>query len=215
MAKPLRLASVAPERSAERAELATGIARLAEAHRRVAAVETAIETIEPTIWSAQDGIERAQAAIETAKTAAARHLADLAMGTAGPAPVTITAARSALVSAEDELSARQAARKALDSELEAAKAEVGNAGRALDRAALTVAAAEAGARASRLLAEHVALQRRYLESRAVMEFLDGLGVLAFAGSAWRYEPKDIDGAAAWRAALAALRTDADAPLPTM
>ena len=43
-----------------------------------------------------------------------------------------------------------------------------------------------------------------------MQFLEGLGVLA--GSSWRYEPKDLDGAAAWHAALAALRENPDAAL---
>jgi hypothetical protein len=40
-----------------------------------------------------------------------------------------------------------------------------------------------------------------------------LDALNFAGSAWRYEPKDLDGAAAWKAWAAALKTDADALAP--
>ena len=66
--------------------------------------------------AARRAVEAADEAIETAKSNAARHLTDVARGTAGVPPQTIREARAAAIEAADHLDSCLAAAEALRAE---------------------------------------------------------------------------------------------------
>jgi hypothetical protein len=84
----------APFTSAERARLAAAIVEPAGDDARKAALFKACATADEEVRLARRGVEAADEAIEIAKSNAARHLTDVARGTAGAPPQTIREARA-------------------------------------------------------------------------------------------------------------------------
>ena len=237
----LRAAPAAPEEpplSPLRRELAMEIARnrlLAERH---AALVVACDAARESVWAGRVDVERAEGGVEAAKAAAATHLVDLANGTAGAAPVTIRAARAALVDAEDDLAAREAARVALDAQLAEAKHAPEFARQRLRDAALAVVREEAAEIAQRCVERVEQLQMQitkagfelqWLFSAAVIPHDDGPGRAEYAKdsrvnmalsrlrspvTSWNelHKHADLRSDVAWAAAVDRLMLDATAPL---
>ena len=76
----------------------------------------AVATADDEVSLARRAVEAADEDVETAKADAARHLTDVARGTAGVPPQTIREARAAAIEAADHLDACLVAREALKAE---------------------------------------------------------------------------------------------------
>ena len=125
MSRPnLKLAGEAPPRTPEREALAAAQERHAAAVDQLAAVRVAIERTEQARRDAKENIAKAEAAVETAKTDAAVHLTAVALGNAGPAPLSVKAARDNVVVAQDALDAAISAGGALAGQEKEAEREL-------------------------------------------------------------------------------------------
>jgi hypothetical protein len=214
MSRFLKLADAAPiERSAARIVLAAAIERHAEATRELAANEAAQLKAEAARGEAADAVERAQLALEEAKSAAAKHLTRTIMGTAGDAPQSIKDARAALTDATDSLEVAGEAFDALVKERPSVAQEVSFAQfglrdklRDLVRSDLAV---------KELVERYTELHRRAVDVRRALELLDRNSMIPDEFRGWNVEREwpDLQAAASWRAAISALESDADAPLP--
>jgi hypothetical protein len=227
----LRLATEPPERTPARAELAAAQKRHADAVRQLAANKTAQELTEQTRRDARDAIETATAAVEQAKVNAGQHLTAVAMGNAGPAPTSVKAARAALADVEDALEAAQAAGVALVEQEKDAEHELEYARTALDDRLRDVVRSEAPV--GKLLAEAKVAQADLIAKRVRLRFLFNADLVAedvvaemrkfllfentLPVGRGQLEHGNFDkhpAADSYKRAIEALRTDADAPLPS-
>jgi hypothetical protein len=201
-----------PPRSPERITLAAAIERHAGLVRHLTANMAAQEALHEVINAARDRVEAAGAAVEQAKVDAAQHLTASAMGTAGAAPVSVKAARTAAQDAQDDLDAALAARAALEKQRGPAENAVSLAEYTLNIAVRNVIRGDSTVVA--LVARFTALHRQFASLCAPLQYLDSANMLPEDLKAWRREPTmPGDSAAPWKAAVAALASDADAPLP--
>jgi hypothetical protein len=199
----------APPRTPERDALARAIERHATAQRARDAIGTAEHAAFRMVGDAGRAVEAATAAVEVAKRNAAEY-ATTALLEQSPAPAvtqTTRAARVALAEAEDGLAAALAAQAALPAKREAASTELFSARRALDACLRDVVRSSPAV--ARVIAEYNAARASFVASAAALDFLDSLDVLPPGWSVDAPPPDD----APWRLALAALESDADAPLP--
>jgi len=240
MLKP-RLVSAAsatvPTITPERQELAKAIEELRQRSAEMAAVEKAIATASERVFSLAAAVDTATEDVDKAKADTVTHLVDHAMGGTAVAPRTIRQARNALQEAEDELAAARTAR----GELERRKADLLfpvslATGRVDDAITAVLQAAPETAAAVAELAE---LVRRLATLGPLVTWLSAARVFAadapetllakrlpdaLDGVFFRESsvaPPDprrdpaIDARPAWQAAVAALRSDAAAPLPAV
>jgi hypothetical protein len=230
-----RLKSEAPAAiSPERAELAARIEAAQSANASRAAVAAAHQTAELGVFAARRKVEAAEAAVEQAKSDAATFLTAVALGTAGERPATIKQARGVLQDAEDELESAIVARTALNAQMAQGDAAPGFALMQLKDAAAAVVRSEAPAAAANLVNEVAELQAKLAEKGSALEWLSLAGVFPrgtfggildpVAASVWNrmmsppntwagLSAEQHAGRARWQDALAALMTDATAPLP--
>ena len=223
-------------RSPEREALAAAIADHASHLKGRDAAIRAEASADGAVYAARRAVNAAETGIEAAVAAAARHVHDQALGIAGDAPVTVRAARERLVDAEDALAAATGAHEALRADL--ARFDASLTGIRL-KAAVTAVLQREGAVAARAVADHVArLECELVAAGQALEFL--IGAKAYPVSdeighkfgkpadpairsaqmrltspplSWRDLLGKQDGAHQWRAALAALETNAGALLP--
>lgn len=210
----LRIATAeeSPRRTPEREALAEAVERHAEIVRRLAAIEAAQQTARSEHYAASAAADAAPAAIERAKGDVARHLTDVAMGTAGPAPKSVQHFRAKAQEAQDARDAAQSARDALAEQHRAEADSLVVARLNLDSRIKAVIAAEAPV--EKLVANYRAAHREFATRQRVLEWLEGRGAIP-RDVFWRRDRGDLlDGAAPWEAAVTALATDPDAPLPT-
>lgn len=210
----------------EREQLAEAIARHAEAVDRLAAVQAARERTDNARRDAKEAIAKATAGVEQANLNAASALVGGA-----PAAITVKGARATLQDAEDALEASIEAGSVLVATEKEAAAELGYATTALDDRLRDVVRAEANV--TQLLAEAKAAQADLIAKRVRLRFLfnenligeqDATAVRSFLlfennlpVGRGQLEHGNFDAhpaAATWKEAIAALRTDADAELPT-
>jgi hypothetical protein len=214
MSRFLKLADTAPTaRSPARIALGAAIERHAEATRELAANEQAQLKAEGAKGEAADAVERAQRALEEAKSNAARHLTRTIMGDAGAPPVSIRDASAALTDATDALEVAGEAFDALVKERpsvaqEVSFAQFGLRGKLRDVVRSDLAVKE-------LVERYTELHRRAVDVRRAVEWLDRNSMTPDEFKGWHVEREwpDLQVAASWRAAIAALESDADAPLP--
>lgn len=212
-----------PRDEAARQVLAGAVAAWRAAQADHAATLAAVETTDAAVLNARALHDAAEAAVAAAPHEAADHLQAVARGSAGPAPVSVRERREALHDAADALLAARSARDLLRQRVPADEQRVTLAeGRCKD-AAVAVMRAECGGAAAELLAEleraHEVVARlgRIAESLVMARVVaaDGPARLAVARhtsppASWGWQDR-ADPAAGWRAALAALQADAQAP----
>lgn len=210
MAARLKLA--AQSRSPVRQRLAEAISARNALDTQLAALIKAKEQASRDVWTAERAIAVAEQNIETAKEAQAKHLTDAAMGRAGPAPISMRDARAAVQDAKDEYEARVAARDGLKAQIAELDASRPLLNLEMDNALHAVIASDPAVLT--LLQRWTALQRESADVRGALGSLTGLLPKEAAGwDAIRNYP-DLKLAERWASAVAALRNDADALLPT-
>lgn len=239
MASPIRLISGHPRAAAgtspERAALAAALAVLRQREAEASALRSAVAAATETVWTSDSRRREALAAIETAKQAAADHAVATALGTTTTPPVSIKAARDRLAATDDEAEVAVATRDALKERHAAAESSATFARLTVDRAVSAVigaapevvAAIAAAERAQREYVRTATAVLRLARSDALdlgrwlpdgrspaQTVLDRISSPLASWSALLNDPA-LDGAAEWDRALAALLTDADAPLPTV
>lgn len=210
--QPLRKhATRSPEREALAAAIAAHKGLLAE----IAAVDVALSSAWSAIVAAERDAERAAARIEEAKANAAKFQTDTLLGKAGAAPVSIREARAAAQDADDALATAREARAALAEHRESLTGfeAVSLKKDTIERAAMAVVRAELDANG--IYDRFVRAYREFADARALLGVAEGLGISGGAIRSYDREPADFTHptANALQAAIAALETDPDAPLP--
>jgi hypothetical protein len=234
MGKLALLAGSLPPRDPARADLAREIEKRDAIARDVDALREAAEESKLAIWSLRAAHTKAEAAIKAAKEAAAGAVVDRALGRTGEAVPPLDTARRLLTDAADALEVAQAGEAQRVARLEEEERRLVLANIRVDAAASRVIAESDGVK--RLAGEVARLQREMLNATLALEWLtrrsavhvnDGLDPVARdavvqASFRMRSPPNtwngllhrsNIQGAAPWESALAALCKDADAVLP--
>jgi chromosome segregation ATPase len=215
MSKPaMRLVGDAPPRTPEREGLAAAQDRHGAARERLAAIKTAQERAFDSVLNLKDAASAAAAALEQAKADEPRQLVESFIGgdTAEVASL-VKAAAAAIEEADTRLASARQMRDALDQEEKAAEREVMWAKGKLDDAVRT--AVKADPATARLVAAFNEAERVYVSLRQAMGVV-GTGRLPKGSEFWDCQhnwPALADGSQ-WKAAIALLETDADAPLPS-
>jgi phage host-nuclease inhibitor protein Gam len=201
----------------ERQALATAIATRNHIQRELDATTKALSELQAKrhTGAATKAVEAAKAGVETAKANAAAFLTANLQWTAGEPPLSVKDARAALQEAEDNLETQLAVEADL-------KAKKENEKTALDFAKSTVKAKiEAVVRADpsfrKLFAEFEEMRRLVAQRAQLFSFLFSMIPRELQG--WQtiplYRPEDLqDETPPWRAAIAELESNSDAPLPS-
>jgi hypothetical protein len=180
--------------------------------RRLAAIEAAERTARFEHDAAVAAAAAATAAVEDAKTGATQHRINRFLGVRGPAPASVLFRRAEAQEADDQRAAVQAARHALAEQKKQAENSLVIARISLDARIKEILKAEAPV--EKLIAEYHVAHRKFASIQGVIEWLDVKHAIP-ADRFWqRDRGESVDGAAPWEAALAALETDPDAPLPS-
>lgn len=223
-------APLSPERTALADAIKARAARQSEADAREAAKAHA----EAAVYDARRAVDAAHAAVREAPEAAVRHLLATAAGTAGERPLTAREARDALTDAEHHLEAALAA----SDESNATARSHDLTDLRLTEAVQAVLRTEGAAVTNGIAATVARLQHELVVAGQALAYLidiqafpvsDQIGAsygkpsdAAIRTTAYRLQSPPMtwheitprtDGAAPWRAAVAALSTDATAPLP--
>jgi hypothetical protein len=224
----------APPPSPERQALASAIEARNARHQALAAMSAAVSAADKAWRRARDARAAAASAVERAKSDAADFGIATAQGDTCVAPLSIKAARTALVDAEDEEASARAALDALDSRAKQSplRDTTWLAEENVRKAAAAVLATAPGI--APLLAEVERLQRELADKGAALLFLASNHALdladidlGFSGEPsparvvvnrlqWpmaTWEGLTATSAEPWKAALAALKNDATADLP--
>jgi hypothetical protein len=227
MSRPnLKLAGERSGGSPEREALAAAHLRHSAAVDRLAAIQAARERTDRGRRDAKEAIVKATAGVEQAKIDAASALVGGA-----PAAITVKGARAALQDAEDALEAAIEAGSTLVASEKEAAAEVAYSTTALDEKLGAVVQTEVDV--GQLLAEARAAQDALISKRVQLRYLFNENLIAESETAavrtfllfetalpagrGQVEYGNFDAhpaAATWKEAIAALRTDANAELPT-
>jgi hypothetical protein len=204
--------AAAPKRSAERQALADAISAWRQAVADLARITDAQDRL-GCAWHKTEALEAARTALEEARTAEAAFLVDELLGQANSSQNPVTAAEAALRDAEEDDRRHRKMFDLLAVEHEAAD-------RRLRNQAITVSAR----RADVLRAERIG-EQLHAERQAIFR------QLAANAARWRALPAAAWGMVSWdqvpdadfsqskdevlSAAIKALETDADAPLPKL
>jgi hypothetical protein len=231
-----KLSLVGSDRNPARAALAEAIAHRNELAASVAALNAAQRAVQDRLSDARIAASNLADALKTAKAATALHLVNVSVGRVGDAPPSVASVRRSIEAAEDDLEVARAAELTLKGRLAEQQMRLGFAQDGVRQAAQAVL--RQSPRIAAIVSEVAELQRRLIEQGAALDWLYDNGLIppnnisegadrrtpsvaetiARLGIKPRLWPEWISassmpGAAAWEAALAALMTDADAPLP--
>jgi chromosome segregation ATPase len=202
------LRQAAPQPSAERLKLAEAIAALRELETEIVAIRTAISSTEDTRRHAADVLETTNEKIEKAKASAAEAMVDRALGRTTGTPVDLARLRAEAAAAQDEAETATSARAHLQKQLGEAEARLPFKRDARDRA--WVAAVQGSPELQRLLQDYATAAQTY--SDVLNIFRNGVPSDIYNERLVLPAP-DVTLAASWKAAIEALRKDADAALP--
>jgi hypothetical protein len=158
-------------------------------------------------------LDGAEKQLREAKANESRHLAAVALGEIAEDMSPIKIAEHTVAEARTRCDATRRTRVALEQEARATEAEIAKAKLyAIEPAVRGVIASEAPV--EKLLAEFAELRRDYVMHRRVIEWLESIGAVKLPVN-FHDEPREWTAAARspWEAAVVALATDADAPLP--
>ena len=199
--------------SPERAELAAAITQHRALSERLAAAVAAGDWTKKV--ALKENVERAKAAFEKSKTDSAKHLTNRMLGEredAEDAPISIQDARAALAAAQDELEIWEMSSKSLQVEVKRLREDVTTAKNEVETAIIRLV--EGSPEAHAVFEAYNQLQRQLAGHRKIMSALS-----LYAPLGWDviHNPDDAEDTsatiAAWQASIAALQTDASAPLP--
>jgi hypothetical protein len=215
MSPALKVAESKQERSEERQALAQAVAQFAQRDKNVRAIEAAVITARSAISKARQAASVASELIEEAKAAQAQAMIDSALGVPSIAARTVKDARSALQAAEDDVAASISAESVLADRLKEAKAQLDFADVRLKRCVLAAVRAEPAV---------YACVMRFVESQTltnslaqIVEFFGAPGPHSYLieGTNRLPDRSQTDASAPWRRWIEALRTDPDAPPPSV
>jgi len=204
-----------PPRSPERVELASVIERhsaaLAVRDRVRAAQERAADQLYRE-GGAIDTARKTKAAVEEARASEVHHLAAAFIDGATAEPSLMEAATAAAEAADAELARVRRTIAALEQEAADAERDLGFVAMAVDAAVRDVVRADPAIR--KLAGDHAAADRHYNDLHRAMETMQNFlpDDLKFWHGTGRWP--DLAAAATWSAAITALASDADAPLPS-
>jgi hypothetical protein len=213
----LKLA-VAPlsARSPARADLAAAIEKRDAVTARLQKVREAQETLYSQVLRAMVSADAAEAAVAEAREKAPQYVAARLLGEAhDDGALSVKDAREALQLAQDELETLRSAREPLGKELAECEQDVRHADWKLRERIGDAVAADNATLA--LLNRFAAAAREFLGCRKALEMLSSREALP-EGTRWlQHAYEDVGDAIfnEWQIALAALETNADAPLPSL
>ncbi len=198
-----------------RAVLAEAIRKAAEADRELVAHDAATETISQTVYGSYATIKEAELAVQRAPEAAADYARAKAAGRAGEPPKSVKQANEDLQVVQGAQAAARALRDTLETQRPPIAGAARYAGDSIDDAARRVVQASPEVRA--VVAAFQAANREFLRLQGVVDTLKCAGAMPEGVDPYVLDPAPSDkpGAAAWEAALTALRTSAAAPLPEL
>jgi hypothetical protein len=225
----------APSSAPERVRLAEAIATHAEQDRIHTLLSNAQGAADESVWAARAAVEAATEVLTKAKAGVGQHAVDALAGLTSEPSMSVKAARTALVDAEDALEGANAAREALKTRTAVAGAECVLLKEKVEAAALAVIKAEPGLEA--IVEELDRLQREVLDKSEAFRWLVEKRMISTTDiktgdysidrplaifvklrterlqNEWK---KDIQvpGALPWQQYLAALQVDANATMPT-
>jgi chromosome segregation ATPase len=214
----LKLATGDPSvRMPEREALAAAIAKRNAVNRELGNIEAALVRARNAVDAATIAVAEKAKALEAAKEANADYLARAALGRSGDAqPPSVQEARTVLQDVQDKLDAARSTVALFENNRQVTVGEVSYAERDVDRAveAVVKASTEIRALVGRLKTSYAELVDVRNALRAMQSRLpDDLKILGSVDIPSIHQD-DLKLAATWSAAITALRTDADAPLPT-
>lgn len=201
-----------PPRTPERETLRQAIERHSAAEQRLVKIRTAQERADAARSVAFGAARQAQAELDAARLAEGRFLVLTALDEAAAADNPVDAAVSALGRAEADLAAAKKLEAALANEAKAAENALNLANMGLNDA---VRAALHTSPEVQTLLDDLAIARGAVAD--LIAKIKSLPVDAVPDHFWNMRdepPPSAQADAAWQAAIAALRTDADTPLPT-
>ena len=202
-------------RSNERQVLAAAIEHHRKVAQTVAAIRAAKQTASDRLYgtgSARAKVDDATAAVEKAKAAATQYLVDVAIGNAGPAPLSIKAAKRALEDALEELEDLKSTEVAINQRLRESEQELAQTKHGINEAVRQVV--KNSPATNKIFAEYEAVTRKCSALLAMRAFIAEKLHAAPEDDSDEDEPADVVAQiAAWNAAIADLRINADAPLP--
>jgi chromosome segregation ATPase len=207
------------ELSPERQTLAEVVAKRAELKSFIDGAAAADRSLQQKWYRFDGDIQTAKTAIEVAKTAAAKALIASHTGTQAPASGSVAEARAALQEIEDDRDATSSARTEIAAQLADAKLQLEITEVSLDNAIQKVVGADPAVKKFR--DAYAEASERLAGMQRAASFLRRLAPRPENALAVReswfpdVEPSDNALLEAWRASLNALKTDANAPLPTM
>lgn len=210
----LKLATTSdPPRSPEREALAEAIDRRDAAQAHLPRLQAAIENTVQLLHDAMDALDGAEQELKKAKASESRHLSAVALGEVTEDMSQIKIAERAVADAQARCDTARHTRIALEQEARATEAEIEKARLyAVEPAIREVIKSEAPV--EKLLADFAAVRRDYVMRRRVLEWLASNGEIKLP-SGINDEPHEWTAAREpWDAAVSALATDPDAPLPT-
>jgi hypothetical protein len=230
MMKPNLKIADEPPRSAEREALAEAIARRDAATTRLARLKAALDA--NPLYGDDGAIrahEKAEAALTEARAGEGSYLAAVAIGEASGDSNPVLGVERALAEAQSRLDVVRKTHRALEDQVESTETEIKSAKDDRDKCVRAVLRDEASGVIETMLQQAAALQEQLSAKRALLSFLRSE---AFE---WRdrelakpiddflaapAHPREFDGTMGshpacepWKAAVAALAADPDAPLP--
>jgi hypothetical protein len=219
-----------PPRSPERQSLALAI-ETRDTHRaRIVSLQAAIQRI-GFVWRAEETVTAAREGIEEARRADSKRLTDAVIANTPPPPSTVPAARRALEEVEDALANLIATKATLEADIAALQSSELFRDDAVTSAVSAVLLTEGAPTIAALVTELDGLHHQMIDRHhapRALESANGVIVkeanlytpLALVSKRYDTPPAYWNIAQqpgplfeAWRAAIAALKTDANAPLP--
>jgi chromosome segregation ATPase len=214
MSKPaMRLVDASP-RTPEREALAAAIERRDTAAIRLATIKIAQERAMNSVFDLKDAVDKAIAALEQAKADEPHQLVEAFIGGATVEVASpVKSAAAAVEQANGRLAAARQMRAALEQEEKTAENDLMWAKNKLDGAVGD--AVKADPATAQLVADFEAANKTCIELRQALSTLQREWLPAEAVRWDSIHPwSEMPAAVVWKVALAALREDADAPLPT-
>jgi chromosome segregation ATPase len=217
---PTALKAVPPSRSPERESLHKAIQQHTTAKQRLAKLGDAMERASSNSLNLSQAVSAAKVALDDAAAGEGRYLAAVALNETDASGSPVKAARERLAQTEADYAQAKKTNEALEK-------ETTTAAQALDWATIQLndrvkAAVRTDPAVTQLVADYQVAQRTYLDKCKLLSALLDAGCCPIDGTFGEgYSPQhnflsrgQSPAAPRWQAAINALRTDADAELPT-
>jgi hypothetical protein len=199
----------------ERAALREKIADAAAARKKVTATEAAVERAGNLVSGARRKFEVASKAVAAARDEDAQQLAAAITSGETVSPQAARRAREAEIEAGDDIAMARAAYAQLEADLKDAEREVEGAGKAVNVAVAAVLKPVA----ERMIEQADRARSQYITKMYALSAMVDAGV---GGKCLLFEITDAEHrrlsasvGQTWRAAIEALKTDSDSPLPAL